>query len=139
MTAPTAGCPRANDTDGTTVAVRSDRGQATVEFAVVLPIVAVLVLGIVQLVVVARDQLAVELAAREGARAASVSASPHTAAITAAVGAVTLEPLDVAVAEIGTLVSVTVRHRSETNVPLIGFAIGDVEVSATVTMQRDPP
>lgn len=139
MTASTAGCPRAHGTGGTTVAVRSDRGQATVEFAVVLPIVAVLVLGIVQLVVAARDQLAVELAAREGARAASVSASPHAAAVTAAADAVTLDALDVAVVETGTRVSVTVRHRSATNVPLIGFVIGDVEVSATVTMQRDPP
>ena len=47
-----------------------DRGQAAVEFALAVPVVVVLVLGIVQLVAVVRDQLAVELAARdvEGAR-----------------------------------------------------------------------
>lgn len=116
-----------------------DRGQATVEFALALPLVAVLVLGIVQLVVVARDQLAVELAAREGARAAAVAADPASAAAAAANDAIGLTPLDVVVATRGRHVAVTVRHRSATDVPLIGPAIGDVEVVATVTMLRDPP
>ena len=116
-----------------------DRGQATVEFALALPLVAILVLGVVQLVVVARDQLAVELAAREGARAAVVAASPAAAASTAATSAVRLDPLDVAVHAAGDRVTVTVRHRTSTDVPLIGAVIGDVEVSATVTMQREPP
>jgi Flp pilus assembly protein TadG len=119
--------------------VTRDRGQATVEFALALPLVAVLVLGIVQLVVVARDQLAVELAAREGARAAAVAATPATAAASAAGAAVGLDPLDVSVSEHGEHISVTVRYRSVTDVPLVGLAIGDVEVAATVTMQREPP
>jgi Flp pilus assembly protein TadG len=116
-----------------------DRGQATVEFALALPLVALLVLGIVQLVVIARDQLAVELAAREGARAAAVAASPAAAASAAANEAVGLDPLHVTVSARDGLVTVTVRHESPTDVPLIGLAIGDVEVSATVTMQREPP
>ncbi|MGA1052784.1 MAG: TadE family protein, partial [Ilumatobacteraceae bacterium] len=57
-----------------------DRGQATVEFALVLPVAALLVLGIVQVVAVARDQLTVEYAAREAARAAAVAADPAAAA-----------------------------------------------------------
>lgn len=116
-----------------------DRGQATVEFALALPLVAVLVLGIVQLVVVARDQLAVELAAREAARAAVVAASPGPAARAAAQASVGLTPLDVAVVESADRITVTVRHRTTTDVPLIGLAIGDVEVTAVVTMQREPP
>lgn len=119
--------------------MRRDRGQATVEFALALPLVAVLVLGIVQLVVVARDQLAVELAAREGARAAAVAAAPTSAATAAAERAVDLAPIEVSVSESDGLVTVTVRHRSATDVPLIGLAIGDVEVAATVTMRREPP
>ena len=116
-----------------------DRGQATVEFALALPIVAVLVLGIVQLVVVARDQLAVELAAREGARAAAVAAAPAAAATSAAAAAVDLDPLDVSASEHEGHISVTVRYRSVTDVPLVGLAIGDVEVAASVTMRREPP
>ena len=120
-------------------AARRDLGQATVEFALALPLVALLVLGIVQLVVIARDQLAVELAAREGARAAAVAASPATAAGAAARAAVGLDPLHVTVTEQDGRVTVTVRHDSSTTVPVIGPVIGDVEVSATVTMQREPP
>ncbi|MGH9132448.1 MAG: TadE/TadG family type IV pilus assembly protein, partial [Ilumatobacteraceae bacterium] len=58
----------------------NDAGQAAVEFALCLPLVVVLVLGLVQVAVVARDQLAIEFAAREGARAAAVSAAPAAAA-----------------------------------------------------------
>ena len=116
-----------------------DRGQATVEFAIALPLVAVLVLGIVQLVVVARDQLGVDLAAREGARAAAVAADPRRAAIGAARAAVGLDGLDVTVTEAGGRVTVTVRYRSATEVPIVGLLVGDVEVTAAVTMQRDPP
>ena len=119
--------------------MRRDRGQATVEFALALPLVALLVLGIVQLVVVARDQLAVELAAREGARAAAVAAAPAAAARTAAHAAVGLEPLLVDVVVRGDRITVTVRHRTRTSVPLVGLAIGDVELSASVTMRREPP
>lgn len=115
-----------------------DRGQATVEFALVLPLVAILVLGIVQLVVVARDQLAVDLAAREGARAAAVAADP-TAAAAAATTALGTDAADVSVAVTGTRVSVTVTHRATTAVPLIGALIRDVELSSTVTMRREPP
>ena len=116
-----------------------DRGQASVEFALALPLVVVLVLGIVQLVVVVRDQLAVEVAAREGARAAALAASPGAAADAGAQAAVALRPLGVRTAASGTHVTVTVTATNHTDVPIIGAVIGDVEVSATVTMAREPP
>jgi len=116
-----------------------DRGQATVEFALALPAVAVLVLGIVQLVVVARDQLAVEVAARDGARAAAVAADPDGAARAAAERTITLRPIGVRVSVAGQAVTVTVTHSNPTDVPLIGALIGDVRVEATVTMLREPP
>ena len=53
-----------------------DAGQAAVELALLLPVVVVLVLGVLQVALVGRDQLALELAAREAARAAAVSADP---------------------------------------------------------------
>lgn len=116
-----------------------DRGQATVEFALALPLVAILVLGVVQLIVVARDQLAVELAARDGARAAAVSASPAAAARAAAERAVRLRPLSVSTGTSGDRVTVTVTHRSATDVPLIGALLADVEVTGRATMLREPP
>lgn len=116
-----------------------DRGQAAVEFALALPLVVLVVLGIVQLVVVVRDQLAVEVAARDGARAASVAAAPASAAQAAAQRAVALRPLSVSTVAGASNVTVTVRATSATDVPLIGAAIPDVTVSATVTMAREPP
>ena len=59
-------------------------GQAAVELALALPVVVVLLLGMLQVALVGRDQLAVELAAREAARAAAVSADPAAAARSAA-------------------------------------------------------
>jgi hypothetical protein len=53
------------------------RGQASVELALVLPLVALLLLGLLQAGIVLRDQLLVVQAAREGAREASVSPLPE--------------------------------------------------------------
>jgi Flp pilus assembly protein TadG len=118
---------------------RRDRGQAAVELALALPIVTMLTLGIVQTVTVVADQLAVELAAREAARAAAVAAAPGDAAERAAHAATGVRPLSVATSTVGGRVSVTVTHQSTTDVPLVGRALGDITVTATVTMARDPP
>lgn len=50
-----------------------DRGQATVEFALVLGLVALLIVGVVEVARVTAMQVAVVDAARVGARAAAVS------------------------------------------------------------------
>ena len=117
----------------------ADRGQATVELALSLPLLFVFLLGIVQLVVIVRDQLAVQLAAREAARAAAVAASADTAAGTAASRAVALRPLEVATTASASSVTVTVSHVTPTDVPLIGALLPDVVVSATATMALEPP
>jgi hypothetical protein len=102
-------------------------------------VVVVLVLGMLQVALVGRDQLAIELAAREGARAAAVSANPGSAARTAADRVTALRPLSVDVSVGATTVTVTVRHRTVTEVALIGRLIGDVDLDATATMALEPP
>lgn len=109
------------------------------ELALALPLLVVLLLGVVQVAVVVRDQLAVQLAAREGARAAAVSRSPREAATAAAVRAVDVAPLDIAVSTHAGLVTVTVTLRERTDVPLIGALLPDVTLQATVTMALEPP
>ncbi|MGH2706520.1 MAG: TadE/TadG family type IV pilus assembly protein [Actinomycetota bacterium] len=52
----------------------SERGQSTVEFVLVLPLVLLLLLGLLQVGVMLRDQLLVVSAAREAAREAAVGA-----------------------------------------------------------------
>lgn len=61
----------------------AERGSAVVEFALILPLVLILVLGLVEVAIVARAEIQLIHAAREGARQAAVS--PDTAQATAAV------------------------------------------------------
>ena len=116
-----------------------DHGQATVELALCLPLLFIFLLGIVQLVVIVRDQLAVQLAAREAARAASVAVPADGSAHDAADRAVALRPLIVATRVAIDAVAVTVSHVTRTDVPLIGALLPDVTVSATATMALEPP
>jgi Flp pilus assembly protein TadG len=118
---------------------REERGQAAVELALALPVVVVLLLGVLQVALVGRDQLAIELAAREAARAAAVSAEPAAAARLAAERVTSLRPLQVAVSGGATTVTVTVRYTCATDVALIGHLIGDVPMTASVTMAIEPP
>ena len=111
---------------------RGDAGQAAVELALALPVVVVLLLGMLQVALVGRDQLAIELAAREAARAAAVSADPAAAARLAADRVTTLRPLALAVSVGGDTVTVTVSHPSATDVALIGHLIGDVDGAGDV-------
>ena len=51
---------------------KSERGQALVEFALLAPILVLLVLGIIQFGIIFYGQVTITAAAREGARMASV-------------------------------------------------------------------
>jgi len=108
-----------------------------VEFALVLPLILLLVLGMVEVAVVARTQLEVVNAAREGAREAA--ASPDPAAAVAAVRAtlgdlgssarVSVRRPDVVGRQ--ATVRVTLPHRVAA--PLLGGF--SVELSATASMR----
>jgi Flp pilus assembly protein TadG len=113
-------------------------GQASVEFALALPIVVVMALGLVLVGAAVRNELAVELAAREGARAAAVSATPAVAATNAATRAVAL-PIDVATTSDASTVTVTVTYVDPMDVAIIGSLIGPVAHAASATMVLEPP
>ena len=117
---------------------RADSGQAVIELALALPLVFLLVLGTVQVGLVVRDQLLVTHAAREAARAASVSASPAAAASRAVAGS-PLRGMTVRASPGGDTVTVEVTALSVTDVPLVGALLPDVRVSARTTMAREPP
>lgn len=119
---------------------RGERGQATVEFALILPFLVTLMLCIVQVALVARDSVLLAHAARVGARAAAVESSPE--AVAAAVrGSVPLaaDRLEVVQSDEPPLVRVTVRYRSPTDVPLAGSLVGDVDLSESVAMWDERP
>lgn len=56
-----------------------NRGSAAVEFALVVPLLLLVLLGLVEVAVAARTQLVVLNAAREGARQAATSPDPAAA------------------------------------------------------------
>ncbi len=114
-------------------------GQAAVELALVLPFLAVLLLLLVQVGLLVRDQVLVVHAAREGAREAAVEPAPGAAREAAPAGS-GLDPgrLDVDVAGRGgpgSRVKVTATYRSPTAVPVIGAAMGDMRLEASATMR----
>lgn len=116
-----------------------DRGQAAVELALVLPLVAALALALLQVALVVRDQVLVVHAAREGARAAAVSDDPGAAQAAALAGARLIPDRVVVEAsgrgEAGSRVRVLVRYVSVTDLPLVGPLLGDVDLSGSASMR----
>jgi hypothetical protein len=115
-----------------------ERGQATVEFALVLPLIVFGLLAILQVGLVVRDQVAVIHAAREAARAASVDRDPGRA--TAAAHRV-LARAEVHVGSrpaVGEPITVTVSYHDHTDLPLVGplFPDPDLHASATMRVER---
>ncbi len=117
-----------------------EHGQAAVEVALVLPLLAVLALALVQVTLIVRDQLLVTHGARAGARQAAVSADP--ASVRAAVLGSSTGLIDdrvtvtvVGRAAEGSQVEVRVRYRAPTDVPVVGALVGDVTLEDTVTMR----
>jgi Flp pilus assembly protein TadG len=118
---------------------RGDGGQASVELALLLPVVALLLLAVLQVAVLARDAVLVTHAAREAARAAAVDPAPG-APRDAARAAGGLDPDRMSIATsgrdgAGSRVRVEVRYRAPTAVPIVGALLGDREITSTVTMR----
>lgn len=114
------------------------RGQATVEFALLLPVVVVLLMTVIQVGVLVRARIMVTHAARESARVAAVG-SPNAEITRAAVVSGGLAPnrVSVEVRPNGEVVTVVVHYRAPTNLPFVGALIDDVDLSATATMRRE--
>jgi Flp pilus assembly protein TadG len=116
-----------------------ERGQAAVEFALVLPLVIVLLLVLVQVGLVVRDQILVVHAAREGAREAAVDPAPDAARRAAeAASGLDRSRLEVNVSgrgAPGSRVRVEASYRAPTDVPVVGAAVGDLRLEASATMR----
>lgn len=117
-------------------------GQATVEVALILPLVVLLVMLTVQVGVVARNEVLVVHAAREAARAAAVSDDDLSGAANraaAAAGPLVKARMRVVVQMTGSeQVTVEVSYDDPTDVPLIGPLVPTVRHHATATMQHEP-
>jgi len=115
----------------------SEAGQATVEFALVLPLVLALLACIVGVTVLCLDALALNDLARTSARLAAVSADPERTAEeyiasghTATVAHATTD---------GTTVTVRVQRRVTLRLPLVGAIRVGIPLAASSTMVIEPP
>lgn len=118
---------------------RDERGQAAVELALALPLLAFLALALLQVALLVRDQVLLTHAVREAARAAAVSPD-HGAVRRAVLDGARLDGdrLDLELGgrgRPGTRVRVTLRYAAPTGVPLLGPLLGDVHLRAKAAMR----
>lgn len=118
----------------------SEAGSAVVEFALVLPIVLFLVLGVVEVAVVARTQLELVNAAREGAREAASTPDPaRAAAVVKSVLGDLGGRATVSVrrpATVGQIATVTVSLRHRVAAPLLGGFRVELRARAAMRVER---
>ena len=111
---------------------RGEEGQASVELALTLPVVVLLMLAVLQVVVVARDFLLVQHAARAAAREAAVDPRPASIDQAARIAAPALKAHRLATETShrngAAIVRVTVIYRAETDIPMVGPLVPDIEL-----------
>jgi Flp pilus assembly protein TadG len=118
-------------------------GSAVVEFALVLPIVLIVLLAVVQVGALARDRLLLAQAARAGAREAAVESSDEEVEATARRAAVGLDPASLSVAVTrddgrGAAVTVTLAYDAGIAAVLAGWLFPtSVELTADATTRQE--
>ena len=117
------------------VRAAGERGQASVELALVLPVLILFLLGLVQTALVARDQVLLQDAARAAAREASVGAAPSRVrdAARRSLAGVTVDVQRQG--GVGDPVVVVARYHDRTSVPFVGGLFPDVDLTARATMR----
>ncbi|HZJ51550.1 MAG TPA: TadE/TadG family type IV pilus assembly protein [Actinomycetota bacterium] len=121
----------------------NEAGQATVELALCLPLLALVLGAVVELSLLASDQVRLWHAAREAARAAAVE--PDASAAEAAAEQVGLDAIvvsvtpDAAFRVRGEPVTATVTYRPQGHVPLLSEAVSRLELEAKAVMRIEQP
>jgi Flp pilus assembly protein TadG len=113
----------------------SSHGQATVEFALILPLVVGVIALIVQIAIIAVNRLEVVDETRHAARIASLAEDP-VAAASSSLPVGSTSSVDVVYDEMS--VTVTVSRRVDTDVAFIGRLLPSVDVSSRLVMTREP-
>jgi Flp pilus assembly protein TadG len=121
--------------------VKREQGQATVELALLLPLLVLLTLGLVQLGLLAHDRVALTHAAREAVRTAVVDPSPdavHAAAVRASSLDASRLSTRVGGGGDGGDVTVVVTYRAPIDVPVVSSLVGDVTLTERFVGQSEP-
>jgi len=120
-----------------------ERGSAAVEFALVLPILLLLLLAVVQVGVIARDSLVLTQASRAGAREAAVQGTKEAVDEAVRAAAVGLDPDRISVVATwsgarGAPVTVDVAYEAPVASLLAGWLLpASVSLRASATMRQE--
>jgi hypothetical protein len=115
----------------------SASGQSTAEFALVLPVVIMMLMAVLQVALLARDQVLTVQAARAAVREAAVAAG-NARVQGAAKDVLSGAKVDVvSTGDIGEPVVVRIEYRSRTTLPLIGPLFPDPDLHARAVMRRE--
>jgi Flp pilus assembly protein TadG len=117
--------------------VADERGAVAVEFALLLPLLVTLLMGIIQMGLAFNEKLTLTHAAREGARAAIVGADP-VSAVKDAASSVDLATSDIDVVpcdddEVGEQAEVEASTDFEFSIPFVD--LGAVTLSSSAVMR----
>lgn len=122
---------------------RGECGQATVELALGLPVLALLLAGLVEIGMLVSDHSRIWHAAREAARVAVVD--PDLEDATAAAESVGLAPLQVDISppaqlrRQGDSLTAIVAYQPRARVPLFGILLDRIELKARAVMRIEQP
>jgi Flp pilus assembly protein TadG len=120
----------------------SDRGQATVELALCLPFILLLIGSAVEITAVSVDNIRVWHATREAARVAAVEPDPSVAT---RVATDVIAPIDISISPPsdarvgGEPVVVEASYRPDADVPVIGQVFERLRLTARVAMRIEVP
>ena len=125
--------------------LRKKRGQAMVEFALVLPIFILLLMGIMEFGMLFHQYLVVTSASREGARAAAVGGTDAEIMAVTSFAAASIDKGNLttlvtpAIRVKGTAVTVSVTNPVTINTPIIAemFPANPVSVSGATVMRME--
>lgn len=121
----------------------SDRGQATVELALCLPVLVILVAALFEIGMLATDRVRLVHAAREAARVAVVEHDPQRVIEAARAGG--LHDLDVVISPgpesrvQGSPLTVRLSYRPPGRVPLLGALFQKLELESRAVMRIERP
>ena len=122
--------------------MRSEKGQAMVEFALVVPLLVMLLFGIIDFGRIFHTYLAIDHASREAARVASIGESDATIVSTAVTNAasVSLKSGQVSVSPGGTKssgsdVTITITYPISFLTPVVSSITGPITLSSSTVMR----